>query len=291
MKRSWYYMVGGMMLAGILELGRVTPALGQTLIPPTPFPPFLPLTLSQPGSYKLTRNLTVPNANTTAIRITADNVTLDLNGFAILGPVVCTGEPLSCTPNGLGRGIDAAGRSGIVVRNGQVKGMGGSGLFLGRDSQVENVTALSNGGAGIETEHHSTLTHNTANGNGLGGISSVNSTVTNNTANGNGGRGISANLSTLTNNTANGNDSNGIFTSQATVTNNTVNTNGASGIQAPISTVLNNFASDNDGVGLGLSGNSGYANNVLANNNGGGAQVSGGGVQLGGNLCNGVLCP
>ena len=50
--------------------------------------PGFPLTISVRGAYKLTGNLTVPNADTTAIQITADNVTLDLNGFGIYGPAV-----------------------------------------------------------------------------------------------------------------------------------------------------------------------------------------------------------
>ncbi len=40
-----------------------------------------PYTISAPGSYRLSGNLTVPNAATTAVVIAADNVTLDLNGL------------------------------------------------------------------------------------------------------------------------------------------------------------------------------------------------------------------
>ena len=53
-----------------------------------------PVTISQSGSYKLTGNLTVPDAMTTAIQITADDVMLDLNGFAIIGPNTCSGKPV-----------------------------------------------------------------------------------------------------------------------------------------------------------------------------------------------------
>src|SRR5882762_4507455 len=52
--------------------------------------PGFPVTISQPGSYRLSGNLTVPDINTTAIQITADFVTLDLNGFSIVGQNVCT---------------------------------------------------------------------------------------------------------------------------------------------------------------------------------------------------------
>src|SRR5262245_11599909 len=45
--------------------------------------PGFPVTITQPGSYRLAGNLTVPTVFVTAIQITADDVTLDLNGFAI----------------------------------------------------------------------------------------------------------------------------------------------------------------------------------------------------------------
>src|SRR5947199_6672479 len=61
--------------------------------------PGFPVTISLAGSYRLSGNLTVPNANTTAISITSDNVTIDLNGFSIIGPTVCMGFPVtSCSP-------------------------------------------------------------------------------------------------------------------------------------------------------------------------------------------------
>ena len=46
--------------------------------------PGFPITLSVPGSYKLTGNLVVPGG-LNGIEITSDNVTLDLNGFRIAG--------------------------------------------------------------------------------------------------------------------------------------------------------------------------------------------------------------
>ena len=49
-----------------------------------------PYVISEPGSYKLSGNLTVPDENTTAIEVGAHGVTVDLNGFAIIGPVQCT---------------------------------------------------------------------------------------------------------------------------------------------------------------------------------------------------------
>src|SRR5713226_8937081 len=68
--------------------------------------PGFPVTIYLPGSYRLSGNLTVPDANTTAILITASNVALDLNGFSILGPTVCVvGVATTCSPSGVGNGV------------------------------------------------------------------------------------------------------------------------------------------------------------------------------------------
>ena len=77
------------------EAGNVTP--GDA--------PGFPVTISESGSYRLSGNLTVPDANTTAISTTRNvvlHMTLDLNGFAIRGVTVCAGEPLTCSPTGSG---------------------------------------------------------------------------------------------------------------------------------------------------------------------------------------------
>ena len=115
------------------------------------------MTTSQSGSYRLAGNLNVPDAATTVIEITADNVTLDLNGFAISGPNVCTPNPTRCTySGGSGIGIVAVGPPGVVspanvrVMNGVVRGMAGHGIrMMGDDTLVQNVVSVSNGGPGI----------------------------------------------------------------------------------------------------------------------------------------------
>ena len=112
--------------------------------------PGFPVTISQSGSYRLTGNLTVADLATTGISVVSDNVTIDLNGFSSLGPVVCTNGGSDCT-QGTGEGIGIDGRSnlGITVRNGVVQGMGGNGILLGGRARVEGVTAVSNRGYGI----------------------------------------------------------------------------------------------------------------------------------------------
>ncbi len=112
-----------------------------------------PYVISEPGSYILTGNLTVPDENTTAIEVQADHVTVDLNGFAIIGPVQCTAEngSVSCSPQGNGVGVKAKSVVATVVRNGTVRGMGLHGVNI-NSSRVEGVRALENGNTGISAD-------------------------------------------------------------------------------------------------------------------------------------------
>src|SRR5215472_16787685 len=82
---------------GVLEINQVC-ATGPGCFPGDSAG--LPVTITTAGSYRLTSNLTVPNATTDGIDVNADNVTIDLNGFIILGP--CVGSP--CSPTGAGVG-------------------------------------------------------------------------------------------------------------------------------------------------------------------------------------------
>jgi hypothetical protein len=237
--------------------------------------PGFPVTLSRAGSYRLSGNLTVPDANTTAIEITADDVTLDLNGFAILGPTVCSGFPVSCSPTGTGVGV-FAGSGNVTVINGTIRGMGGLGVeMIGATNRIERVHAKSNGSVGIK-----------------GGVST---TVTGSKATENGSFGITALFgSIVTSNTARGNRDAGITVESGTVSGNTAIFNAGAGINATSgSIVIGNSAHANAGFGLSLGSTTGYSQNALTSNNGGNAnpQVSGGinGAQ---NVCGtDAVCP
>ena len=234
--------------------------------------PGFPVTISKAGSYRLSGNLTVPDENTNVVEITVDNVSLDLNGFAILGPTVCSGSSLSCSPSGNGRGVNATGKSFISVVNGTIRGMGGAGIVTSSRSRVENMHVSSCGSNGISVADAGNVSNNTASLNGSTGIIVGNGTVSNNTATLNGFAGI-------------------FIGGTSTVSNNTATLNGSGGISASFGAVVsNNSATGNTSYGLDLGPNVGYVNNVLTGNNGGGPEV-GGGVQLGYNLCNGAFCP
>jgi len=114
-----------------------------------------PVTIAAAGSYRLTGNLDVTGQATpedvTAIEITADSVSLDLNGFSILGPADCTGAPVqSCSGAGSGFGVHCDGPDDVEVRNGVVHGMGFRGVSVtGRSARVLGVRTSHNGSSGI----------------------------------------------------------------------------------------------------------------------------------------------
>jgi len=152
-----------------------------------------PIVICQSGSYRLSGNVTVPDANTPAIQINADNVTLDLNGFSILGPVGCGGNPVTCTQGsaaavGIG---NLFGNSNITVSNGTIRGLGGYGILLtGTGILIERVKTANNGIDGINVGGTSdtiiTLCQANANGRSgfLGGGTLSNSSALNNGADG-----------------------------------------------------------------------------------------------------------
>jgi hypothetical protein len=91
-------------------------------------------------------NLVVPNENTTAIQINVNNVTIDLNGFAILGPNVCATDGVSVcaalhqAPNrdGHRRGHRRPVENTRVM-NGTIDGMGNIGIFANVNARVEKM--------------------------------------------------------------------------------------------------------------------------------------------------------
>lgn len=117
--------------------------------------PGFPVTLAQPGHYKLTGHLSAP-AQTTAIVISADNVTLDLNGYTVSGPGSCTQDSatrlVTCT-----QGIDntkpgiAVQGARAAVRNGVVMGFSGAGLVAGEMGRYDNLVLAQNGQQGFTT--------------------------------------------------------------------------------------------------------------------------------------------
>lgn len=113
--------------------------------------PGFPVTLAAPGHYRLTSDLVVP-AGSPGVLITAAGVTLDLNGFAIRGPVTCTGqaEAVQCDaePHRTANGVHASAAR-AVVRNGSVRGFAGMGVVLDGEGRLEQMQVSDNAGIGV----------------------------------------------------------------------------------------------------------------------------------------------
>ena len=245
-----------------------------------------PFVIGAPGSYRLTGNLTVP-AETTAIQIAASQVTLDLNGFAILGPLSGT--------NGIGVETPLSGPTfeDVTVRNGAIRGMASHGILLREQGgRVENVRAFLNGGTGISVAQRSAVHGCTAVQNDIGIEAGSGSTVSDNVASDNAAEGILVVASTtVSGNTARGNLHGIEAGSGSMVRGNIANSNTILGITAVNALAVENAASFNGSFGLQISG--GYGANVFIGNNGGSGnpQVSGG-SELGSNFCgSNTVCP
>jgi len=198
--------------------------------------PGFPVTISVPGSYKLSGNLAVPDANTTAIQVNADDVSIDLNGFAIVGKTVCTGFPAtSCSPSGQGVGINSQ-NTNVTVINGTVRGMGGVGIvLLGGHSRIERVQAISNGSTGLVA-------------NPIFPVATGDSIITSCIATQNGNVGIGV-AGLGANNVSNGNFEGMELIRQGVAINNTLNSNTRDGISGA-GTFIGNTAFFNAGPGI-----------------------------------------
>ena len=115
--------------------------------------------ISQPGSYYLTGNITGVSGDN-GILIDASDVTLDLNGFALIG-----------VP-GSSHGIRVnAAQTNLTIRNGVVKAWGGSGIeaSTAANSTVEDVHVSDNLiGFGITIGAHSIVKNCTSRDNTVG---------------------------------------------------------------------------------------------------------------------------
>ena len=130
---------------GVLEINQICATTGGCFPGDTPD---FPVTLTQPGQYRLTGNLVVPDENTTAISIFASHVAIDLAGFRIEGPGT----------TGTGDGIaQPLAFSHARVQNGFVVGVGNRGLVLEQNSRAEGVTVEDSGGTGIQMDFGSVV--------------------------------------------------------------------------------------------------------------------------------------
>ncbi len=135
-----------------------------------------PVTVSASGSYVLTSVLAMPDENTTGLEINADNVTVDLNGFGIEGPVTCSGTSGSvvCSAIGAGLGVRASAvpaAQSLEVRNGFVSGVGSTGVRLNDNSVARNLRIENCGRDGVLAGTGSLVLDSTIRGVGDTGVS------------------------------------------------------------------------------------------------------------------------
>ena len=131
-------------------------------IPPVGWNGTFPIVINQPGSYFFTRSLTGVGFNA-GIEISADNVSLDLNGFTLTGP-----------GGAVGSGILVQGqREGLHISNGVVRNWdaGINGWWAGGEavySRVDHITAIDNSFSGIVLGFDSEIIDCNASGNFYG---------------------------------------------------------------------------------------------------------------------------
>lgn len=236
-----------LVVAGIVRAGPLDPtgppaSTSGVLRPGTPITA-LPYTISTPGSYYLTGNLTGVSGQP-GITIASNDVSLDLGGFTLLGAV------------GSADGVRVSSgvfRKGIIVRNGTAHGWGGSGFQLqfAEGSAFDTLTAESNGQWGFVVNSGSTLSHCAAAYNGSSGINAIFSTVTGCTAYSNDNHGFQIIATVLTDCISDFNDLDGInATTSSRIDGCHVWENHGDGIKADSSTVIRNAIAYNDKHGI-----------------------------------------
>ena len=262
-----------------------------------------PYQVLAPGSYRLTSNLDLRGlpdaANKTAISVSISDVSIDLNGFSIIGPTVCSGSPPSqpviCAPTGSGRGISAGGEW-VTITNGVIRGLGLLGITCGGNCRVERVKVEDCTTVGIQTGDGAILIANNSRGNGGSGlVAGLGAVIRENVVDQNGANGIVTNGSgVIANNTSNRNWIDGIAAGAASsVVSNVSWQNREDGISGSSGTIVrDNSVFINDGYGLNFGGPGavmGYVNNMISANTLGSVN---GGIQLGSNVCgSATTCP
>jgi parallel beta-helix repeat protein len=208
--------------------------------------------ISQSGSYYLTGNL-VGVSGKNGITITASGVTLDLNGFEVLGNSSSSG-------NFDGILVASVNTKNVTIRNGHVRNWGDDGVELANFSgsvgfHVENVQSTGNGGTGIS-------------------CGTTNGVVINCAATENGGAGIVASK-LISGCSAVDNGSTGLDIGQGgSVLNSIAFSNGGSGIDTGFAcTVAHCTSGNNEGDGIVASNGTSIIDSTFSGNFGSGINV------------------
>ncbi len=118
--------------------------------------------ITQSGSYYLTADVVSTVAGEIGILVSADNVTIDLNGFAMIG---------AGGAGGAGIALNAA-HTNLAVRNGTIRGWGGDGIDAtsASNSQFQSLRLYGNAGGGLRSGAAAIVTGCNASQNGGDGF-------------------------------------------------------------------------------------------------------------------------
>jgi hypothetical protein len=189
-----------------------------------------PYAISTSGSYRLTGNLTDSNIDADAIVVSANHVTIDLNGFSITGPGTTSFN-----------GVNGFSAGALTVENGTVTGFNSgtaAGVYAGNNCIVRNVHVESNTN-GIVAGNNCVIQGCTANSNSNDGINTLGGTaISGNAVDSNSNLGIYCEGTgcLISGNTIDNNGSSGIYSNDGTTGYgaNVLNSNGA-GVNGPTS--------------------------------------------------------
>jgi hypothetical protein len=258
----------------------------------TPGDSFSLFTITRPGAYYLTTNITGV-AGRNGIGIAADNVTLDLNGFALIG--------VSNSSDGIA--VMDIGHTNIAVRDGSLQGWGdygmnmgggqscvyqdlrlslnGGGLLAGGGTLVNACVAVRNTGVGISAGSASVITACTARNNTGHGFQATSPGVSFSECNSvdNGGNGYQGATSIAFRRClARDNEGHGFYADTGGIFADCLATsNGTNGIHARArSFVLHNDCCNNTGAGIAVDTDASRVEaNTVTGNTGAGIKVSG----------------
>lgn len=287
-----------------------------------------PVTISDPGSYRLASNLDVSAlasaGDITVIEINSGQVTLDLAGFSIIGPVSCSNTPVdSCSSTGSGHGVLVnAGQGTVSIVNGTIRGAGSDGVRCAHACRIEALTVSENGAWGVNTNSansaselrsvnavrnaefgivaHGVLKSCRAYGNGFSGMSiGDGSTVVGATASNNGSTGINSgsgsNSIVITDSSAMNNGTHGFAMEPGSTLKNSVATgNDNNGVDCDRCLLVDNHFNGNVQAGIEFRGVGSAAGGNLIESNGSTIEFATGAsaVEISTNVCDGsTSCP
>ena len=133
---------------GVTEINQAIAVAGGVNGDLVAAPPVSWFWITQPGSYRLTGNLTIP-LGSSGIQIDSINVTLDMGGFVVSGANACSANPLTTCTHSTTRPAIVSGQFLVAVRNGTIIGSEGGGVqLLGASSEIDQLRVIGCGGLG-----------------------------------------------------------------------------------------------------------------------------------------------